>query len=49
MLTLKAAGINVVAMNESLNDESPFPTDVLVTDAIKAAGKAGILDIVSAG
>jgi subtilisin family serine protease len=49
VLTLKADGINIVVMNESLNDENAFPNDVLVSNAVAAAGKAGILDVVSAG
>jgi subtilisin family serine protease len=47
-LTLKADGINIVAMNESLGADN-FPTDILEQDAVAAAGKAGILDVVAAG
>ena len=45
---LKSQGINIVAMNESLGGSS-FPFDVLASNATKAAGKAGVLDIVAAG
>jgi subtilisin family serine protease len=48
-LTLKADGINIVAMNESLADSSPFPVDTLAANSIAQAGKAGILDIIAAG
>ena len=45
---LKDHGINVVCMNESLGDEA-FPQEVLQSDAIRQAGKAGVLDVVAAG
>jgi subtilisin family serine protease len=45
---LKDHGINVVAMNESLG-ETAFPLDILMSDATRQAGKAGILDVVAAG
>jgi subtilisin family serine protease len=47
-ITLKAQGINIVAMNESLGG-AVFPIDVLESDAVASAGKAGILDVVAAG
>lgn len=46
--SLKAQGINIVAMNESLG-EAGFPINVLQSDALHAAGKMGILDVVAAG
>jgi subtilisin family serine protease len=45
---LKNHGINIVAMNESLGGEA-FPIDIITSDAIKQAGKAGVLDVVAAG
>ena len=47
-INLKAHGINIVAMNESLGG-SIFPLDLMELGAIAAAGKAGILDVVAAG
>ncbi len=46
--SLKDAGINIVAINESLSGVS-FPFDVVENNAVKAAGEAGILDVVAAG
>jgi subtilisin family serine protease len=48
-ITLKDLGINIVVMNESIGDTSAFPTNLLTADALKQAGKAGILDVVAAG
>jgi subtilisin family serine protease len=48
VVNLKDRGINIVAMNESLGFQD-FPIDVLQSDAVRLAGKAGILDIVAAG
>jgi subtilisin family serine protease len=45
---LKSQGINIVAMNESLGGPT-FPFDIVTNNAIKAAGKAGVLDVVAAG
>ena len=45
---LKDHGINVVAINESFT-ETEFPLDILMSDATRQAGKAGILDIAAAG
>jgi serine protease len=45
---LKSQGINIVAMNESLGGPS-FPFNIVESNAVKAAGKAGVLDVVAAG
>ena len=47
-IMLKAQGINIVAINESLGTTA-FPTDVLTSDAVAQAGTAGIIDVVAAG
>lgn len=48
VVTLKDMGINIVVMNESLGG-SAFPQNILESDAVAQAGKAGILDVVAAG
>jgi len=45
---LKSQGLNIVVMNESLGGPS-FPFDIVTSNAVKSAGKAGILDVVAAG
>ena len=47
---LKDEGVNIVAMNESFTSSTAgFPFDVADSNAVKAAGNAGILDVVAAG
>jgi len=46
---LKDMGINIVVMNESIADTNAFPQNLVVSDALKQATKAGILDVVAAG
>ncbi len=48
VIDLKDHGSNIVVMNESLG-ESEFPTDVLMSEATRRAGQAGILSVVAAG
>ncbi len=48
LITLKEMGINIVVMNSSFGANS-LPQDQLEAQAIQKAGKAGILDVVSAG
>jgi subtilisin family serine protease len=48
VVSLKDQGINVVAMNESLGGPG-FPLDILTSNAVRAAGQVGILDVVAAG
>lgn len=45
---LKDEGVNIVAINESLTDVG-FPLNVVSSNAVKAAGKVGIVDVVAAG
>jgi subtilisin family serine protease len=47
-LTLKDEGINIVAMNESLAG-SAQPFDQATSNAVAAAGRAGIVDVAAAG
>ena len=47
-INLKDHGINIVAMNESFGG-AEFPIDVLISEATRQAGKAGILTVAAAG
>jgi subtilisin family serine protease len=48
-VTLKNLGINIVVMNESVAGADEYPQNVLISDALKQAAKAGILDVAAAG